>query len=183
MAEVLATFDEAIFDSSGEYRARAVGRQADDGMWEGWLEFIPVDGTGKAVVGGVESRQPARDHLVYWATGLTPVFLEGALDRARRPVTVRVRTVELPASQTPAKRHVAVSRVMPPEPEPVLDPFEIAARNLDQLRQELGALNRPRLLNIITAYDLNRTNEDLSWMSDHQLAHFILVAVQAQLTR
>jgi hypothetical protein len=181
MAEVLATFDEAIFDSSGEYRARAVGRKADDGMWEGWLEFIPVDGTGNVTVGGVESRQPARDHLVYWATGLTPVFLEGALDRARRPVTVRVRTVELPASQAPTIRHVAVSRVLPPEPEAVLDPFDIGARNIDQLRQELGALNRPRLLNIIAAFDLNRAHEDLGWMSDHQLAHFIVVAVQAQL--
>ena len=40
-------------------------------------------------------------------------------------------------------------------PEPVLDPFEIGARNLDVLRQELTALNRPRLLNIIDAYDLN----------------------------
>ena len=162
MAEVLATFDAAISDSSGEYRARAVGRQADDGMWEGWLEFISVDGEGTAVVGGVESRQPERQHLAYWATGLTPVFLEGALDRAKRPVTVRVRTVELPASHAPAKRQTTVSRVMPPEPEPVLDPFEIAGRNLDQLRQELGALNRPRLLNIIAAFDLNRAGSTVT---------------------
>ena len=139
MSEVLRSFDEPIRDESGEYQARVIGRLADDGMWEGWLEFIPVDGTGKAVVGGVESRQPAREHLVYWATGLTPVFLEGALDRAKRPVTVRVRTVELPASHAPAKREVSVSRLMPPEPEPVLDPFEIGGRNIDQLRDNLGA--------------------------------------------
>jgi hypothetical protein len=181
MAEVLVAFEEPLFDSSGEYRARAIGRKAADGMWEGWLEFIPVNGTGTPVVGPVESRQPEHEHLVYWATGLTPVFLEGALDRARRPVTVRVRAVELPQSHAPAQRDITVTRVMPPGPEAVLDPFEIGTRNLDQLRQELAALNRPRLMNIITAYDLNRAQEDLTWMSDHQLAHFIVVAVETQL--
>jgi hypothetical protein len=68
-----------------------------------------------------------------------------------------------------------------PGPEPVLDPFEIGARNLDVLRQELTALNRPRLLNIINAYDLNPAREDVSWMTDHQLVHFIVVAVDIQL--
>src|SRR5687768_1766069 len=43
MAEVLVTFDESVSDASGEYQARAVGRLGDDGMWEGWLEFIPAD--------------------------------------------------------------------------------------------------------------------------------------------
>lgn len=182
MAEVLVAFETPVRDESGEYQARAVGRHADDGMWEGWLEFLPMDG-GEPLVGGVESRQPERDHLAYWALGLTPVFLEGALKRARRPVTVRVRAVELPYSDAPARRDVTVSRVMPPGPEPVLDPFEVGGRNLDVLRQELGALNRPRLVNIIAAYNLNPGGEDLSWMSDHQLAHFIVVAVDTQLAQ
>jgi hypothetical protein len=161
---------------------RAVGRHSDDGLWEGWLEFIPIGKTGAVVVSGVESRQPEKEHLEYWASGLTPVFLEGALDRAKRPVTVRVRTLEQPYSTAPEPRSVTVARVMPPGPEPVLDPFEIGGRSPDLLRQELGALNRPRLLNIIAAFDLNPAGEDVSWMSDHQLAHFIVVAVEAQLT-
>jgi hypothetical protein len=183
MAEVLRTFDLPLRTASGEYAARAVGRHADDGMWEGWLEFVPIGKHGNVIVGGVESRQPENEHLVYWASGLTPVFLEGALDRARRPVTVRVRAVEQPYSSAPEPRGVTVSRVMPPGPQPVLDPFEIGGRSLDTLRQELGALNRPRLLNIIAAFDLNPTGEDVSWMSDHQLAHFIVVAVDARLTQ
>ena len=181
MAEVLVSFDEPIRDSVGEYHARAVGRQAEDGMWEGWLEFVPIDGSTQVLVTGVESRQPEFEHLSYWATGLTRVYLEGALHRARTPVTVRVRSVELPISQTPAPRQVTVTRVVPPGPEPVLDPFEIGGRSLDILRQELGALNRPRLLNIITAYDLNPVGADVSWMSDAQLVHFIVVAVEAQM--
>jgi hypothetical protein len=181
MAEVLVSFDQPVRDELGEYHARAVGRLADDGMWEGWIEFAPIDGSTEVLLTSVESRQPERAHLEYWATGLTPIFLEGALHRARRPVTVRVRPVEIPLSDAPKPRDTVVARTMPSGPEPVLDPFEIGSRNLDQLRQELGALNRPRLLNIIAAFALNPSSEDLSWMSDRQLTQFIVTAVEAQL--
>ena len=181
MADVLASFDRPVSDALGEYHARAVGRPADDGMWESWIEFTPIDGSQEVLVTPVESRQPEREHLYYWATGLTPVFLEGALQRARRPVTVRVRPVEVPVSDGPKPRDPIVHRVMPPGPEPVLDPFEVGSTKLDILRQELGALNRPRLLNIIAAYRLNPGEEDVSWMSDRQLVQFIVTAVEAQL--
>jgi len=181
MAEVLVSFDQPVRDELGEYHARAVGRLGDGGMWEGWVEFTPIDGSTEVLVTGVESTQPERAHLEYWATGLTPIFLEGALKRARRPVTVRVRPVEVPVFDAPKRRDPVVARGMAPGPEPVLDPFEIGGRNLDQLRQELGALNRPRLVNIIAAFDLNPGNEDLSWMSDRQLGQFIVTAVETQL--
>lgn len=181
MAEVFMSFDTPVSDALGEYYARVIGRQAEDGMWEGWLEFLPADGVSEALIGGVESRQPERHDLVYWSSGLTQVFLEGALQRAKTPVTVRVRTVEVPLSTTPAQKVVSTTRVMPPGPEAVLDPFEVGTRNLDVLKQELGALNRPRLLNIIAAYALNPGGEDLSWMSDRQLVQFIVTAVDTQL--
>lgn len=182
MAELLVSFEEPVRDDLGEYHARAVGRLRDDGtMWEGWIEFVAIDGSGEVLVTGVESTQPEREHLYYWATGLTPVFLEGALQRARRPVTVRTRPVEVPISTAPKPRDPVVPRVMPPGPEPVLDPFEIGSRNLDVLRQELGALNRPRLINIIAAFDLNPGGEDIHWMSDRQLIQFIVTAVETQL--
>jgi hypothetical protein len=180
MAELLVAYEQPVRDSGGEYLARAVGRQAADGMWEGWLEFVPAGGRGAVLVSAVESRQPEHAHLVYWATGLTPVYLEGALHRARHPLTVRVRTEPAPLSDAPAPREVAETAA-PVRPEPVLDPFEVGARNLDILRQELSALNRPRLLNIILAYDLNPAGEDITWMSDAQLVHFIVVAVDTQL--
>jgi len=183
MAEAFMVFDEPVRDHLGEYHARVVGRLAEDNMWEGWIEFVPSEGSEDLLVTGVESRQAEREHLAYWATGLTPVFLEGALRRARSPLTVRVRAVEVPVSTVPATRDVTVTRVMPPGPEPVLDPFDIGRRNIDQLRQELAALNRPRLLNIIAAYDLNPAGEDIGWMSDPQLVHFIVVAVETQLTQ
>ena len=182
MAQVLRSFDDPIADQLGTYHARVVGRHAEDGMWEGWLEFEPIHGEGETVVGPVESRQPEREHLVYWAGGLTPVFVEGALHRAQHPLVVRTRVIEQPASDHPAPRMVAG----PPrevKPEAVLDPFEIGGRNLDILAQELRALNRPRLLNIIAAYDLNPSHQDIAWMTDAQLVRFIVVAVEAQLVQ
>ena len=186
MAEVLVAFDTPIADESGAYRARVIGRRADDGMWEGWLEFDPIDPLGskaETIVGPVESRQPERDHLVYWATGLTPVYLEGALDRARRPLVVRTRVIEEPASDHPAPRAVTVPvtpRVL--RREAVLDPLAVAGQSgIAVLEQELRALNRPRLLNIVADFDLNPGGEDIEWMSEAQLVRFIVVAVETQL--
>lgn len=180
MADVLMSFDQPVAGERGSYHARAIGRHADDGMWDGWLEFVPLDTIGEVVVGPIETRQPEAHDLAYWATGLTPVFLEGALARALNPVTVRVRMVEIPVSSAPAARTARI-RTVPTGPEAVLDPFEIGGRNLDILRQELGALNRPRLLNIIAAYNLNPAGEDVSWLTDAQLVTFIVTATKVQL--
>ena len=144
------------------------------------LEPIAVDEL-EVLVSRVESRQPESEHLVYWATGLSEVYLEGALDRARHPLTVRVRAAETPASTGPAAPTVVASPAYPRGPQPVLDPFDIGSRNLDILRQELTALDRPRLLNLIAAYDLNPAHESIDWLTDAQLVHFIVVAVDTQL--
>jgi hypothetical protein len=180
MAEVLRSFDDPITDQSGTYHARVVGRFAEDNMWEGWLEFDPIGRKGETIVGPVESRQPEREHLAYWAGGLSPVFVEGALRRAQHPLVVRTRVIEEAVSDHPAPRMVTG----PPRdnrPDAVLNPFEVGQRSLDILAQELRALNRPRLLNIIAAYDLNPAKQDIAWMTDAQLVRFIVVAVEAQL--
>ena len=95
---------------------------------------------------------------------------------------MNVRVVEEPLSNAPAKR-VVIRTVAPSTPEAVLDPFDIGARSLDVLRQELTALNRARLTNIISAFDLNPGGEDIAWMSDPQLVTFVVTAVDAQLTQ
>jgi hypothetical protein len=179
MAEVLLAFDDNVVDESGSYHARVVGRQAEDGMWEGWLEFEPINLRGDVLVTAVETRQPERVHLAYWATGLTPVYVEGALNRARNPTVVRVRMAEQAVSEAPAARLVTIPDA--PAPAAILDPFEIGRKSLDILDQELRALNRPRLLNIIAAYQLNPAGRDLSRMSDAQLGRFIVLAVEAAL--
>jgi hypothetical protein len=181
MAEVLTSFSVPVTDEFGSYYPRAVGRLASDNMWEGWIEFVPVDGSSDVLVTSVESRQPERQHLAYWATGLSHVYMEGALRRARNPVTVRVPVIDEPISDKPAARRVIVERIVP-RPEPVLDPFEIGARNIEILRQELTALNRPRLLNIIAAFDL-APDVDVTRMTDGELIGVIVASVDTRLSR
>jgi hypothetical protein len=52
-----------------------------DGVWEAWLEFNPLGG-GSPLVTSRETTQPNRTDTEYWATGLTIIYLEGALQRA-----------------------------------------------------------------------------------------------------
>ncbi|HEX2642493.1 MAG TPA: hypothetical protein VHU81_05850 [Thermoanaerobaculia bacterium] len=83
MAELIREHSTRIQESDGTlYLARTYGKEREDGTWEGWLEFSPVDGAGPALRTGRETSQPNRDAVVYWASGLEPVYLEGAFARA-----------------------------------------------------------------------------------------------------
>jgi hypothetical protein len=76
-------FKSEITDQDGHtYRARALGRQRKTGTWEGWLEFRPRGGGGQPRHTPVETTQPNLEALRYWASGLEPIYLEGALERA-----------------------------------------------------------------------------------------------------
>lgn len=82
MAEVLVQFTSPIKGDRGElYVPQACGGPKDDGLWEGWIEFTS-ESTGKQYRSGRETTQPNRDDLLYWAEGLSEVYLEGALARA-----------------------------------------------------------------------------------------------------
>jgi hypothetical protein len=182
MAEVFRVFEEPVSDASGSYHARVVGRRAEDGMWEGWIEFVAIEGTSDGpFISAIESRQREREHLAYWAGGLSLVYMEGALERARSPVRVRAAPVEIPISDRPAPRTVPV-REPAASGVPILDPVEVGARSLDVLGQELGALGPARLLNIISAYRLNPGHEELAAMNERQLIRLIVSAVANQLT-
>jgi len=179
MSELIRSIDEPILDNSGEYHARVVGRLADDGMWEAWLEFVPLAG-GRALISAIESRQPEREHLEYWASGLSVVYAEGALERTRRPTTIRTHVIETPASDAPAPRLTGTSPRFAGT-RPILDPFEVGSHSLDILDQELRALGRARLLNMIVVYEMNPEGDDLQQLTDGQLVTLIVAAVEADL--
>jgi hypothetical protein len=64
------------------YTARAYGQERSDGTWEGWLEFRPENrGESGVLRTGQETTQPNRKTIEYWASGLEPVYLEGAFAR------------------------------------------------------------------------------------------------------
>lgn len=56
-----------------------VASERADGTWEGHLAFRAGS---RSVSTGEETSQPNRKALEYWATGLEPIYLEGALQRA-----------------------------------------------------------------------------------------------------
>jgi hypothetical protein len=64
------------------YVMRAWGEARVDGTWEGWLEFLPAENGGRVLRTGRETTQPNRDAVAYWASGLEPVYFEGAFVRA-----------------------------------------------------------------------------------------------------
>jgi len=84
MEELIHEFVSQIADADGHaYTARAVGRQRKGRtVWEGWLEFAPIGGRGIVRRSQIETTQPNREALAYWASGIEPVYLEGALERA-----------------------------------------------------------------------------------------------------
>jgi len=82
MAEILVRYRTPVTDSDGlQYEARAYGAPIDHVLWEGWIEFVPIGG-GPMLCTSRETTQPNRTDTEYWATGLTQVYLEGALIRA-----------------------------------------------------------------------------------------------------
>ena len=73
-----------LADAEGRtFIVEAHGARGENGLWEGWLEFV---GVGRQIVlrTETETRQPDRRALVYWASGLRAPYLEGAFTRALR---------------------------------------------------------------------------------------------------
>jgi hypothetical protein len=145
-----------------------------DGLWEGWIEFIPTDG-GAPLRSRRETTQPNRDDAVYWATGLTPVYLEGALERALRP-TVRHIAPNIPP---PIFDGPAESIAAPPLSESVLNPFSVYRKGETLLRRQLGALSAWHLVNIIRDHELSDVDTaTLERLDEEALIDTIVAAVR-----
>jgi hypothetical protein len=95
------------------YRPRAYGNPQPDGMWGGWLLFFPLPGGG-AISSGRETTQSTFEALIVWASGLTDVYLEGALTRALRiaeqpPLLARLADAEYEALEDAERLEAAAS--------------------------------------------------------------------------
>jgi len=152
MAEVLYEFDTPIAAQNGRtYMARACGDEMRGGLWQGWIEFVPV-GAGEPVRSRRETTQPNREDAHYWATGLTPIFLEGSLKRALNPlIRPPARDVLAAIFDSPAPN----SLTAPPSGEAVLNPFSVYRKGEALLRRQLSALSGWHLVNIITTHRLS----------------------------
>lgn len=92
MNDLVHTYSEVVRDPEGRgYAASVHALERIDGLWETWLEFSGV-GREVSLRTRRESEQPDRRAVLYWASGLQPSYLDGALLRA-----TRVRLTELRA--------------------------------------------------------------------------------------
>jgi len=178
MAETLAQYDTRVSDRYGRvYAAKACGRLRDDRNWEGWIEFENVT-TGEILRSSRETTQPNLTDLKYWATGLTPVYLEGALDRILPKAPPRLPSpAPPPVFDEPAPQRFDATR--PHVREAILNPFSVYEKSPDLLAQELTALRAWHLRQIIRDYALSRESDlPLETLSESELGSLIVERVR-----
>ena len=93
MNDLVHTYPEVVRDPEGRgYVASVHSLERIDGIWETWLEF---NGLGREVMLRTrrESEQSNRRAVAYWAAGLQPSYLDGALLRATRERLTEIRTM------------------------------------------------------------------------------------------
>jgi hypothetical protein len=182
MAEIFEEFSHILVDENGvRYHAHSCGSEMPDGKWQGWLEFVPLDGAA-AIRSGRETTQPNRNAMMYWTTGLTPVYLEGALQRALKQLEVRTLTRDEPAFEGPAPTVHAEGRLNP-EHEAVLNPFSVYEKGEALLRRQLMALSPWHLVNIIERCGLSDESPAvLNRLSAAALIEAIVSAVATERT-
>jgi hypothetical protein len=178
VAEVLVQFSDLVVASDTEaYVARACGGEMADGMWQGWIEFLPV-AAGSPLRTGRETTQPNRTDLLYWATGLTAVYLEGALERALKPIVKAAEPViPPPVFDGPLDEPLPA----PPAVDSILNPFSVYRKGEMLLRNQLAALSNWHLVNIIRDYELSDLSpEALDRLPAAALIEIIVSTVREQ---
>jgi hypothetical protein len=183
MAHVVAVFDPPLLlaQSGRVYTAQACGRQRDDGRWEGWLEFVPDDGS---VVLRTERETTQRDlpDLEHWASTLGPVYLKGGLERVLTPPAVVVEEPQVPAVyDEPAPPRAVVTPIRTVETEPELDLFAEFTRDEEALARHLATFGPQYLRAIIEENNLGDATVDLDELTVPELVGWIIGALRWRL--
>jgi hypothetical protein len=182
MAHVVAVFEPHLQLSNGRiYTAQACGRQREDGRWEGWLEFVPDD-TSVVLRTERETTQRNLAELEHWASTLSPVYLQGALERTLAPPPVVVDEPVVPSVyDEPAPSRAVVTRMAETTELPPIDPFVEIARGEEEFARRLARLTREELYAIIAQNNLADGSIDLEPMTIPELVGWIVGAVRWRL--
>jgi hypothetical protein len=81
--QLVRQHSDRVQDTLGNiYEVFVYGEPRLDGTWEGWLEFVPLNPALSSRRTERETTQPDLSALEYWTTGLEPLYLAGAFERA-----------------------------------------------------------------------------------------------------
>lgn len=180
MGEVLIKFTEPVRSASGrDYQAQACCNLAPGELWEGWIEFQPLDG-GEPLRGARETQQPTHADVEYWATGLTMTYLEGALQRA---LAEKFGATAPSAASERSRFDAPVARMASREGSTmraVLDPFAVYSQGEDVLRRQLRALSRDQIENVVEAFGIRDevARNPLTVTSDIALADEVVAVIR-----
>lgn len=97
MEQLLQEFDRPVSDQAGMmYRVFLYGRSRPADTWQGWLVFERTS-DGKRFSTDVETTQPNAEAVLYWATGLSEAYFDGAIERALHPRDRDAAAIATPA--------------------------------------------------------------------------------------
>ena len=105
MDQLLQQFEQPIVRDDEAYVAYLYGRSRPGDTWQGWLVFERLS-DGERFTTPVETTQPNRKAVLYWATGLTYSYFDGALRRAMQPERAPVLEVVHPEGLEHIERDV-----------------------------------------------------------------------------
>jgi hypothetical protein len=84
-AEIVLTLPQRVLDGEGvSHTTRVLAEPKGGGAWWGRLEFEPDARWRPALRTGCETTQLTRDAVMQWGWGLGALYLQGALERAKR---------------------------------------------------------------------------------------------------
>jgi hypothetical protein len=134
---------EEVVDTDGTvYSARVLGAPAEDGMWEGLIEFESP--RGRVLWTPIETRQSDLASLVYWSTSLTPIYVEGALARAdAETAATDLAAADWAVQERAQQRAVAELRRGIRRPSRAARPSRVQRSVARKPRARAGASRRP----------------------------------------
>jgi hypothetical protein len=129
-------YSAALVDAYGwRYVARVYGAWRPDDRWDGWFVFFPLDG-GRVMATDRETTQGSLAAVRYWASGISTVYLDGALARAR----AMLPEARLARRHAQAEGEEALARAEAAAYEAAAHAARKAALDADRRRRETEAM-------------------------------------------